>query len=187
MNEVDHPVILLEGMRKLSDAERPYVVQCGRLLAETFPEAIFRSGNAPGTDAAFAEGVASVDAGRLQVIAPYEGHRKKHVPEGAHVFSVREASYIDSKRLDLVTRETSPQYGSLLDRRDLAPAVGARAEYILRDTFKVVGGDGLAPANMGVFYVDADAPETGGTGHTARVCLDHDVPVVTQADWMQWL
>ena len=27
---------------------------------------------------------------------------------------------------------------------------------------------------------------SGGTGHTIRVCLEHNVPVVTQSMWLHW-
>jgi len=38
-----------------------------------------------------------------------------------------------------------------------------------------------------VFYVDPDEPESGGTGHTIRVCKNFGVPVIFQDSWENWL
>ena len=47
---VARPVVLLEGIRALPDADRAAVVALGRLLAVQLPGVVFRSGNAEGTD-----------------------------------------------------------------------------------------------------------------------------------------
>ena len=75
----DNPqsVILLEGMRVLLDSDKDKLVTLARLLTEQFPDAKFRTGNASGTDEAFAKGVAEADPSRLEYILPYAGHRKK--------------------------------------------------------------------------------------------------------------
>src|SRR5262245_8288126 len=71
------PFVLLEGRRKISDSAYDMAKRFGRALAAGFPRAVFRSGNAEGSDQAFSEGVAAVDQSRLKVVAPYATHRRK--------------------------------------------------------------------------------------------------------------
>ena len=71
------PVVLLEGRREIPDEYIVKARQVGNRLTRLFPALRFRSGNATGTDEAFASGVAEVDAGRLQIVAPYKTHREK--------------------------------------------------------------------------------------------------------------
>jgi hypothetical protein len=74
----DHgrPVILLEGTRDLPDEDRPKLVALAAHLAQALPEARFRTGNARGTDTAFAEGVrqASAPAAVGQAELPAAGY-----------------------------------------------------------------------------------------------------------------
>jgi len=63
-------VILLEGRRGISEAEALAARNFGEFLARRFPALRFRSGNAEGADQAFSDGVAKVDARRLQIVAP---------------------------------------------------------------------------------------------------------------------
>lgn len=44
-----------------------------------------------------------------------------------------------------------------------------------------------SPADIGLFYVDPDDPEAGGTGHTIRVCRLKDVPVITQDIFLKFM
>ncbi|MFZ4595935.1 MAG: hypothetical protein ACOYOF_16875, partial [Verrucomicrobiaceae bacterium] len=62
------PVILLEGTRSLPSTSRQAVVAMGQRLATAFPHAVFRSGNATGTDDAFAAGVALVPESKLDLV-----------------------------------------------------------------------------------------------------------------------
>lgn len=48
-------VILLEGTRNVPDQDR--LIGLGKSLTALLPEAVFRSGNAPGADEAFSRGV----------------------------------------------------------------------------------------------------------------------------------
>ena len=67
-------------------------------------------------------------------------------------------------------------------------AATSKATYLLRDTLKVTGSEalGLAPAVLGIFFVNEAEPSGGGTGHTIRVCGVQDVPVATQTEWGSW-
>jgi hypothetical protein len=50
-------IILLEGTRKLMDADAPKLTALAQQLAAQYPNTIFRTGNATGSDEAFAKGV----------------------------------------------------------------------------------------------------------------------------------
>ena len=69
-------VALLEGARALPQEWRPKLVEIANRLATRFPEAKFRSGNAPGSDEAFSWGVHQVDPERFEYVVPYATHRK---------------------------------------------------------------------------------------------------------------
>ncbi len=48
-----HPVILVEGTREVPAEDRPHLIGFGRWLAETYPHAFFRTGNAKGGGRSF--------------------------------------------------------------------------------------------------------------------------------------
>jgi hypothetical protein len=88
LQDAENPVVILEGTRTTTSDNERSMTRLATELATRFPRAIFRSGNAPGSDAAFAAGIASVDASRLQLVVPYASHRKKERPEGAQVLAL---------------------------------------------------------------------------------------------------
>jgi hypothetical protein len=192
LQTVDRPVVLLEGKRDVPDAERASLVALAELLARRLPDVIFRSGNATGSDLAFAEGVARVDASRLELFVPYDTHRKAQRPAGSRASSLRSASPDVVKRVAEVTAGVSPTYQRLVtnyrEGRSSGRASGS-AELLMRDTMKVLGDPvrGLKAADAGVFWASPDAPLSGGTGHTIQVCLSQNVPVILQATWRAWL
>ncbi len=78
-------VVLLEGRRGITEADAVKARDTARRLALRFPLLRFRSGNAKGSDEAFATGVADADASRLQLVLPYASHRKKaRIPEASY-------------------------------------------------------------------------------------------------------
>jgi hypothetical protein len=185
---IHNPVILLEGTRALTAEDNPKLVAFAKYLALQLPQAIFRTGNAKGADEAFAEGVSTMDGGRLQYILPRKSMgRNRRSPEAFHV-SIQEISPVEEEHIARQTLAASPKYEGLITRRRSNEALGAKALYLLRDTLKVVGSEdcGLAPATVGIFYVNPANPLKGGTGHTMRVCHLRGVPVNTQAEWMSW-
>ncbi|MBK7851757.1 MAG: hypothetical protein IPJ66_11685 [Bacteroidetes bacterium] len=64
------PVILLEGTRKLANEQFGKLVLFGEFIAKKFPHVRFRSGNASGSDDAFAQGVRKVAPDRMQIVLP---------------------------------------------------------------------------------------------------------------------
>lgn len=180
-------IVLLEGKRDVLDADKSKLVQLGKLLASETGLITFRSGNAAGADQYFSEGVCAVDSKRLQVITPYDDHRKK-----------TNQAY-DTISLDTIDIAAEPQvvYQSkqnkktetLIDKyvsgnRD---RFSIKAAYIIRDTIKVIGTEGIRPASFGIFYDDLSMPQSGGTGHTMAVCKNNKIPAIDQRIWFKWL
>lgn len=181
------PVILLEGRRSIPPPEAMQAARLARFLAEQFPQARFRSGNAEGSDAAFSEGVALVDPQRLEVVTPYPGHRKKARVSGASYASPEDMDRLCEPDLLAQTVQATPANRRLIEAFGKPGPGGAKAAYLVRDTLKVVGIEGrLNQPTAALFWVDLQDPEAGGTGHTIRVCQQLGVPIIFQTDWATW-
>jgi len=183
-------VVLLEGRRAIPERDARLARKLAVQLARRFPALRFRSGNAEGADQAFSEGVARVDAGRLQVVAPYASHRirfrfvnatydsPESLPEARTCELAEKAALASPKNRWLVTA------GRKTDKGPFA----AKAAYLIRDTMKVTGHSREFPKPVcALFYTDPDDPMTGGTGHTIRVCRMEGVPCVFQDEWQEWI
>lgn len=179
-----NPVVLLEGRREIPESIVPAARRFAFLLSTSFPSMRFRSGNAPGTDAAFASGINDHDSNRLELFLPHIGHRK--AVAGPRTLSV--GSLTPESRVVVAESavEASPRNRGLFDSK--VPRLRAKGNYLLRDTLKVTGyGSAFPPPVAGFFYADPDDPMAGGTGHTIRVCRNHGVPVILQQDWLGWI
>lgn len=75
--DIDNSIVLHEGKRNVINSNKEKLVLLGKILVSKTTRMTFRSGNADGSDYFFAEGVASIDNKRLQVITPYSWHRQK--------------------------------------------------------------------------------------------------------------
>ena len=179
------PVVLLEGTRALRAESESRVEAFAALLTRRFPDVVFRSGNAPGSDQAFARGVAQVDVSRLEIVLPYERHRLSERPDGARVLTLE--SIGDQSELAKLTLAASPIYERLFASSAIN-ASAAKLRYLLRDTLKIVGDEkaDFAPATAALFWVNPAKPDTGGTAHTMRVCRKWEVPMWTQNQWESW-
>lgn len=153
----------------------------GALLAHKFSGAVFRSGNAVGSDAAFARGVANVDSKRLELVVPYASHRRADRPQGARILALNEAQ--SQQEIVQLTLRASSQYQWLAVQN--GPKSQAKFSYLLRDTLKVLGAPelGFTPATVGLFYVND--PNKGGTARTLRVCRENGVLALTQETWLE--
>ena len=185
IQEARRPVILLEGTRSLARESEPFVEAFAAQLAARFPGAIFRSGNAPGSDQAFARGVASIDVSRLEVVVPYTRHRLTERPQGVRVLSLDDIA--DDDELGRLTLDASPIYEKLFASRAIN-ASASKVKYLLRDTLKITGDQDkdFAPATAGLFWVNPLKPKQGGTAHTMRVCQKAGLPLWTQEKWEGW-
>ena len=187
------PVILLEGTRKLPAQAHGQLRALTAWLCAEFPRAVFRSGNAEGTDTVFADAVAECEPARPELVLPDVGMGQKPRPPGARAAARQALSDAGLASIVAVTREAGRDAGRLGDyylthRHGPSSAATSKATYLLRDTLKVTGSEalGLDPAALGIFFVNEADPTGGGTGHTIRVCDGQGVPAITQAEWGKW-
>ena len=180
-------VVLLEGKREVLDSDKPSLVAIGKLLTEKTTHIIFRSGNAEGADSYFSEGVASVNPDRMELIIPYASHRKASNTYKSHALDeinmVMETNVIYHSKQNNAAKGLVEQYVKGGNKR-----LAAKGAYLLRDTIKVTGTrSGIPPASFGIFYDDLRNPQSGGTGHTMKMCKQNYVPFVDQKTWRKWL
>jgi hypothetical protein len=189
LSGTESPVVLLEGTRELPAHRAATLTALAAHLAHAFEHARFRTGNAKGSDAAFAAGVASVDPSRLEFVLPYATHRSRERPTESPTAAMDDVSSERMQEVVDATLAVSPQYERVAvnyRERKTHPRQRATARLILRDTLKVTGTDTMPPPVAGIFYVHASDPGRGGTGHTMRVCRAHGVPVINQFQWLEW-
>lgn len=185
---VAQPVVLLAGSREVPANLQEKLVMLAAYLANEFPLAVFRSGNADGSDALFARGINTVAPSRLQLVMPTAGHRKAHRNPLNYSIPLDGVSAVHDETLAYHTKAATPGNARIIDKRNEIPQLQSKARYLLRDTLMVIGdpAQNLAPATVGVFFTGSD-PMAGGTGHTIRVCKLHNVPVFLPQDWWRWL
>lgn len=188
LHETPAAVVLLEGTRDLPLEDAPRLTAFANRLAQEFPTVTFRTGNAPGTDEAFAQGVCLVDPKRLEYIVPHASHRRKMRHPDARSISLDELNESLIAPLLEATERATPKYRYLIEQRGHNLAMKIKLDYLLRDALKVVGAPErrIAPATLGIFYVNAHSPQKGGTGHTLRVCVENHVQTWTQEEWLNW-
>jgi len=189
---VREQVVLIEGTRNLPTRDRARLVEFAEEVARRLPTAMFRTGNAPGADEAFAEGVRSVDPSRLQYVLPYETHAKKRIDPHSQVYPLDAIPGSELEEACRQAMEATPGIAGLIKlymRLRVKNRSTVKALYLIRDALKVLGSRALslAPATAGIFYVDPKKPRSGGTGHTITLCGLNNVPVWDQRRWMTWL
>jgi hypothetical protein len=180
-------VVLLEGRRSIPAGDAVVAEKLARGLALKFSRLCFRSGNAAGSDEAFSGGVASVNPSRLEIVAPYAAHRKNERHAGAIYTSPEILTPEQARDIESQSIQASPQNRRIIGLRGKKGPLGAKGDYLVRDTMKVVGVPvHFAKPICALFFVNlADATE-GGTGHTIRVCQQEGVPVTYQDEWGAW-
>jgi hypothetical protein len=185
--DVANSIVLLEGKRLVLEDDKSRLMKLGKLLAQCTQNIIFRSGNAPGADLYFSEGVAAVDSKRLQVITPYHGHRKKYNVAG-YTMALDQQSLMAESEL-IYASKNNPSNAKLVD--DFVAGERnkntIKAAYLIRDSAKVLGCGDWGPATVGLFYDDLANPLKGGTGHTMLLCKKNQIPVFDQKIWFDWL
>lgn len=180
--------VLLEGRRTIPAPAAAAARALAEMLATTFPQLRFRSGNATGSDEAFSRGIAAVDPHRLEIIAPYASHRAKSRIAGAQYSSP--AALTAEQELDIENKTTaaSPTIKGLIAARSKGGRLGAKVAILIRDTMKVTGfGPEFSRPICALFYIDPADPMAGGTGHTIRVCQQEGVPYAFQESWSAWI
>jgi hypothetical protein len=127
--------VLLEGRRAIPDDDARRAREIAASLASRFPTLRFRSGNAEGSDEAFASGIATVDPARLQVIAPYAGHRKRvHYAEAIYD-SPESLSSTQEDEIAHKTSTASPKNQSLISKRHHKELIPAKRHLVSKTQF----------------------------------------------------
>ena len=193
VEEYDYPgsVVLLAGKRIVNENDTEKLYDFGRGITAHTKHIIFRNGNADGADLLFAKGAASVNKSRMEVITPYQGHRKSEMMAGR----VIPLDFLDADDMDEAIKVTSYNQGyhkmvnTYLCHGEIEPnQLAIKGSYILRDSLIVVGSEKLIlPSVFGFFYVHITNPRSGGTGHTMNVCNLKKVPFLDQRRWSEWL
>lgn len=188
--QLQNKIVLLEGTRNVPESEKLKLIKFTENLASTFPEAIFRSGNASGSDELFAKGVESIYAFRMQQVLPYPNANKKRLHKHSPVISLADLTFEELQELAELGIKATPSYKSLFDLylKDLKKTrTTIKAMYLLRDALKVIGCPRLEfeSADVGFFFTDLNNPSGGGTGHTIRMCEIKGIPVFTQEKWLK--
>ena len=186
-----NPVILLEGTRKINDDQFLLLSKFGEFIARKFPNCHFRSGNASGSDDAFAQGVRRVAPNRMQIVLPKMDSGKSRLHNRDYVLALEDVSQAEEKQIIYESKRATPKNKRLFEAYELQQEgmMKQKSLYLLRDTLKVLGSpeNNLASITAGIFFVNEDDPEAGGTGHTMRVCRQNSIPVFTQDVWLSWM
>ncbi|MCU0404824.1 MAG: hypothetical protein MUE99_09795 [Chitinophagaceae bacterium] len=128
-----------------------------------------------------------MDISRLQIIKPYRTHRSaaEQTSDVVSLDDVNLAGEEDLIKASAVNERTERLVSSYV--KGTRSFISMKAAYLIRDTMKVVGAEGLPPANFAIFYDSLTKPMCGGTGHTMQVCIQNRVPWIDQKTWMLWL
>lgn len=187
IQQSEHPILLIEGKRIIPEEWYHKATALTARLAAQFPRLLFRSGNADGTDEAFSNGVKEVDPSRLQIVAPYRGHKQKKQYQSASYVYPDDMTPDWGQEILKQTLAATPGYAGLMASRHANAKLEAKARYIIRDTMKVAyRNGGFHAPTAALFYVNQEDPDSGGTGHTIRVCRNLGIPVLVQDDWGSW-
>lgn len=191
INTFSQPVILLEGTRKISEKDYQKLIMFGSFIAEQIPDCMFRSGNAIGSDDAFATGVRKVADDRIQLVLPTSDSGKTRLKPQDYKVALEEISFAEEQQIIYESNKATPKNKSLFDayKNKQEGRMLQKSLYLLRDTMKVIGSKEkrLDRITAGLFYVNEGDPESGGTGHTVRVCRQNNIPILTQEIWMNWI
>lgn len=180
-------IVLLEGKRAVKKEDEELLIRLGQLLASQTNYITFRSGNAPGADELFCKGVSKIDLARIQLVIPNKEHRKKS-RIGVEAISLDEINLLNESEV-VYQSKNNVKTKNLVERyvNGYRDSITNKAAYIIRDTVKVLGVNGIAPANFGIFYDNLENPFKGGTGHTMKICQTNNIPIINQNTWKKWL
>ena len=187
IESVEKPVVLLEGSRSVLEKDAESLINLADKLARKFPQAVFRSGAANGSDNLFAQGVLNVSRKRMQFVLP----KSKSGFDKTNSFSFADLPESEQEDIFNLTVGATPKYEGLVDfyRKKQLGGTYYKTQFLLRDALKVCGSKSfqMSRADVGCFYVNSNKAGGGGTGHTIRVCKLLKVPVIEQTDWLKWL
>jgi len=107
---------------------------------------------------------------------------------GANYLCPEDLSLIEEDEVIYQTIQATPKNESMIRNRHKNSTLAAKSKYLVRDTMKVLGyTETFTRPAAAIFYVDLEDIESGGTGHTIRVCRNYKVPCIFQNEWEKWL
>lgn len=184
------PVVLLEGSRDVPAAVQNVMERLATHLLRRFPTMIARSGNAEGSDQAWARGVNAVAPNRLNLVLPVRNYKRVAIAPGNDVLPLDDAPPPATEAALRLTRDHYA-FGSRQGARAFDPLPAYKKNYLIRDALKVLGAGGppapRAKATAALFYLNPAKAGGGGTGHTVRLCEAAAVPYFLADDWLTWL
>jgi len=182
-------VVLLEGSRNLPVEIQSGMEQLAAHLMRTFPSLIARTGNAEGSDQAWARGVNRIDPKRLQLILPIPRYKEASIAPANEVAVLQEVPPEDYGAAKALTREHY-EYGSSRGPTAYDPLPPFIKTYLDRDALKVLGHTNYSGkrqrATAALFHLDPNKRNGGGTGHTLRLCEAQRGPYFLSEDWLNW-
>lgn len=190
ISTANSPVVLLEGSRNVPVAVAVKMEQLAAHLMNQFPALTARSGNAEGSDEAWARGVNRIAPDRLQLVLPVPNYRARSIAPDNETVALREVAPGDYGAARTLCREHY-EYGSRRGAEAFDSMPPFKKNYLERDALKVLGYasySGKRPkATAALFYLDPAKKNGGGTGHTVRLCEAERVPYFLVDDWLQWI
>lgn len=182
-------IILLEGTRKLPDEKIVLLNEFAYELALKLPDAKFRTGNAKGSDEAFATGIIKLNPKKLEYIVPRKNMRTKYRNQDSACYSADELPEDELNKIVEISIKANPKNKKLI-LKGIENKKGKSYEialYLLRDTLKVTGSQyfNLPKSDFAFFYVNEEQPLSGGTGHTINVCNALGVKYFTQNEFLK--
>jgi len=183
------PVVLLEGSRNAPIEIQSRMEQLAAHLMRSFPSLIARTGNADGSDQAWARGVNRVDPKRLQLVLPVPHYKAETIAAANEVAVLQEVPPEDYGAARALTREHY-EYGASKGPAAYDPLPPFKKTYLDRDALKVLGHTNYSgkrqKATTALFYLNPNKRNGGGTGHTLRLCEAQRVPYFLAEDWLSW-
>ena len=188
IRKYNNDVILLEGTREVLATE--LLIQTGKKLATLLPNSIFRSGNAPGSDQNFIQGVNEVKSSNIELVLPFSNHRshQKNSTPNARIISLEELSADELKEIITIGSNANSKHASLLSLYEPGSknVLSTKAAFLLRNVIKVIGlpSKNFRKISAGLFHVNHQ--KQGGTGFTRNVCryIGIGIECFTQEDFL---
>lgn len=184
----EKPTVLLEGSRNVLEKDVVSLTELAVKLSKRFPQALFRSGGATGSDDLFTQGALQISHDNMQFVLP---KRRKADFAKTNTFFFDSLPESEQEEIFTLTTKATPAYQALIEfyKKKKPGRTFYKTQYLLRDALKVYGSETLqmSRADAGCFYVNSNKPNGGGTGHTIRVCRLLKVPVIEQTEWLKWL
>lgn len=192
LKQYDRPCIALEGSREVPEDVALLMEQVARRLVAAVPNLIVRSGNAEGSDLAWAKGVNAVNPERLELFVPQTKPPKRNIVAGNRVVTLTDVA---EDFMEYATALSCDNYLSI-DGRLKGKAAWEKLrpwqkKYLVRDVFKVtgvpLGGEAASITNLALLYINSSKKNGGGTGHTKRICESLGVPVIEREVWKHYV